>query len=174
MGSKRVRTSCCVGRSDKNGAAWCATTESFIPRRGATSAPEKGDDNAADGIALRIGKLALRCRRPSVRGTMSIRKSKSSERETALAISERWIVRRLFSSATINARHVRSAMKISQAREKRIGASAEIILTSSSFFMTFLIRASGNALPFPLGVDPRLKKSIAFPSESKPFSTRSI
>ena len=73
----------------------------------------------------------------SERGTMSIKKSNRSERAIALAMSERWMVRRLFSSATMNARQVRSEMKtgsasnhlLSQAREKRMGASAEIIWT---------------------------------------------
>lgn len=39
---------------------------------------------------------------------------------------------------------VNSVMKISQPFANRIGASAEIIFTSGSAFMTFLIRASGS------------------------------
>ena len=89
------------------------------------------------------------------------------------------------SEMCIRDRHVRSEMKtassatvprttrhlLSHTREKRIGASAEIIyvcqraciahapqrtLTSSSFFITFLIRASGSALLFPFDALPRL------------------
>lgn len=60
------------------------------------------------------------------------------------AISERCSVRRLFSSAWIQARIVSSVIKISQPFAKSIGASAEIILTSGSAFMTFFILASGS------------------------------
>ena len=60
------------------------------------------------------------------------------------AISLRCSVRRLFSSACIHARIVSSVMKMSQPLANNIGASALIILTSGSAFMTFLIRASGS------------------------------
>lgn len=53
-------------------------------------------------------------------------------------------VLRLFSSATHQALMVSSVMKISHALANRIGASPLIILTSSSVFITFLIRASGS------------------------------
>ena len=104
--------------------------------RAPTSPPSTGATLGAES-ALRIGTLELRLRTMSERGTMSIKKSNRSERAIALAMSERWMVRRLFSSATMNARQVRSEMKtgsasnhlLSQAREKRMGASAEIIWT---------------------------------------------
>lgn len=67
-----------------------------------------------------------------------------SDFANAEAMSERWSVRRLFSSAWIHARIVNSVMKISQPLAKRMGASADIILTSGSAFMTFLMRASGS------------------------------
>jgi len=54
-------------------------------------------------------------------------------------------VRRLFSSAWIQARIVNSVMKMSHPLAKRMGASADIILTSGSAFMTFFIRASGSS-----------------------------
>ena len=80
----------------------------------------------------------------SSRGTMSIKKSNMSDRVRAEAMSERWSVRRLFSSAWIHARIVSSVMKMSQPFAKRIGASADIIFTSGSAFMTFFIRAKGS------------------------------
>lgn len=63
---------------------------------------------------------------------------------SADAMSERCNVRRLFSSACIQARIVNSVMNISQPFANSIGASADIILTSGSAFMTFFIRASGS------------------------------
>jgi len=62
----------------------------------------------------------------------------------ALAMSLRCSVLRLFSSACIQARMVSSVMKMSQPFANNIGASALIILTSGSAFITFFIRASGN------------------------------
>ena len=73
-----------------------------------------------------------------------MRKSNMSDFARAEAISDRWRVLRLFSSACIHARIVSSVMNISQPFANNIGASADIILTSGSAFMTFLIRASGN------------------------------
>ena len=73
-----------------------------------------------------------------------MRKSNISDFASAQAMSDRCSVRRLFSSACIQARIVSSVMKISQPLAKSIGASAEIILTSGSAFMTFLMRASGS------------------------------
>lgn len=67
-----------------------------------------------------------------------------SDLESAAAISDRWRVRRLLSSAWIQARIVNSVMNISQPFANKIGASAEIIFTSGSAFMTFFIRASGS------------------------------
>lgn len=75
---------------------------------------------------------------------MSIKKSNMSDLVRAEAISERWSVRLLFSSAWIHARIVSSVMKMSQPLAKRIGASADIIFTSGSAFMTFFIRAKGS------------------------------
>ena len=60
------------------------------------------------------------------------------------AMSDRCSVRRLFSSACIQARIVSSVMKMSHPLANRMGASADIILTSGSAFMTFLIRARGS------------------------------
>ena len=60
-----------------------------------------------------------------------------SDLEIAWAMSERWRVRRFDSSAWIQARMVSSVMKISQPLANKMGASAEIILTSSSDFITF-------------------------------------
>ena len=60
-----------------------------------------------------------------------------SDLEIAWAMSERWRVRRFDSSAWIQARMVSSVMKMSQPLANKIGASAEIILTSSSDFITF-------------------------------------
>ncbi len=88
--------------------------------------------------------VLLACAAASSLGTMSIRKSNMSDLASADAISDRWSVRLLFSSACIHARIVNSVMKMSQPLAKRIGASAEIIFTSGSAFMTFLIRASGS------------------------------
>ena len=60
-----------------------------------------------------------------------------SDLEIAWAMSERWRVRRFDSSAWIQARMVSSVMKMSQPLANKMGASAEIILTSSSDFITF-------------------------------------
>lgn len=73
-----------------------------------------------------------------------MRKSNMSLLASAEAMSLRCSVLRLFSSAWIHARIVSSVMKMSQPLAKRMGASALIILTSGSAFMTFLIRARGN------------------------------
>lgn len=62
----------------------------------------------------------------------------------AAAMSDRCKVRRLLSSACIQARMVNSVMNTSQPLANRMGASAEIIFTSGSAFITFLMRASGN------------------------------
>lgn len=75
---------------------------------------------------------------------MSIKKSNMSDLARAAAISDRCRVRRLLSSAWIHARIVSSVMKMSQPLAKRIGASAEIIFTSGSAFITFFIRARGS------------------------------
>ena len=80
----------------------------------------------------------------SSRGTMSIRKSNMSLLASAAAMSDLCSVRRLLSSAWIQARMVSSVINISQPLAKRMGASAEIILTSGSAFMTFLILARGS------------------------------
>lgn len=95
-------------------------------------------------------------------GTMSIKKSNymqllerrkyviphfaltMSDFAKAEAMSDLCSVLRLFSSACIQARIVSSVIKMSHPFAKRIGASAEIILTSGSAFMTFLIRARGS------------------------------
>ncbi|KAJ0899235.1 hypothetical protein HanRHA438_Chr08g0366121 [Helianthus annuus] len=53
-------------------------------------------------------------------------------------------VRRLFSSAWSHERMVSSKMKSSHAFANNIGASADIMRTSSSAFMIFLIRANGS------------------------------
>jgi len=73
-----------------------------------------------------------------------MRKSNISDFVNADAMSDRCRVRRLFSSAWIHARIVSSVMKMSHPFAKRIGASADIILTSGSAFMTFFMRASGS------------------------------
>lgn len=73
-----------------------------------------------------------------------MRKSNMSDLDKAAAMSDRWRVRLLLSSACIHARMVNSVMKMSQPLAKRIGASAEIIFTSGSAFMTFFMRASGS------------------------------
>lgn len=73
-----------------------------------------------------------------------MRKSNMSLFARADAMSDLCSVRRLFSSAWIHARIVSSVMKMSHPFANRIGASALIILTSGSAFMTFLIRARGN------------------------------
>jgi hypothetical protein len=80
----------------------------------------------------------------SSRGTMSMRKSNISLLVSADAMSERCSVRRLFSSACIQARIVNSVMKMSHPFANNIGASADIILTSGSAFITFFIRANGS------------------------------
>jgi hypothetical protein len=56
-----------------------------------------------------------------------MRKSNMSDLPRAAAMSLRCRVRRLFSSAWIQARMVSSVMKVSQALAKIIGASAEIL-----------------------------------------------
>ncbi len=86
----------------------------------------------------------LACEAASSLGTMSMRKSNISDFANADAISDRCNVRRLFSSAWIQARMVSSVIKMSQPLANRIGASADIIFTSGSAFITFLIRASGS------------------------------
>lgn len=73
-----------------------------------------------------------------------MRKSNISLFARAEAISDRCRVRRLFSSACIQARIVSSVMKMSQPFANSIGASAEIIFTSGSAFITFFILANGN------------------------------
>ena len=75
---------------------------------------------------------------------MSIRKSNMSDFARAEAMSERCNVLRLFSSAWIHARMVSSVMKMSQPFANSIGASAEIIFTSGSAFITFFILAKGS------------------------------
>jgi hypothetical protein len=75
---------------------------------------------------------------------MSIRKSNMSDLARAEAMSDLCKVLRLFSSAWIHALIVNSVMKMSQPFANRMGASAEIILTSGSAFITFLIRARGS------------------------------
>ena len=75
---------------------------------------------------------------------MSIKKSNMSDLANAEAMSDLWRVRLLFSSACIHARIVSSVMKMSHPLANRIGASAEIIFTSGSAFMTFLMRAKGS------------------------------
>ena len=67
-----------------------------------------------------------------------------SDFASAEAISERCNVLLLFSSAWIHARIVSSVIKMSQPFANSIGASAEIILTSGSAFMTFFILAKGS------------------------------
>lgn len=67
-----------------------------------------------------------------------------SDFASAEAMSERCKVLRLFSSAWIHARIVNSVMKMSQPFANKIGASADIILTSGSAFITFFILARGN------------------------------
>jgi hypothetical protein len=67
-----------------------------------------------------------------------------SDFESAAAISDRCRVRLLLSSAWIQARMVNSVMKMSQPLANKMGASAEIIFTSGSAFITFFIRARGN------------------------------
>lgn len=62
----------------------------------------------------------------------------------AAAMSLLCRVRLLLSSACIQARIVSSVMKMSQPLANSMGASADIILTSGSAFMTFLIRARGS------------------------------
>ncbi len=80
----------------------------------------------------------------SSRGTMSMRKSNMSDLASAEAMSERCSVLRLFSSAWIHARIVSSVMKMSHPFANSMGASAEIILTSGSAFITFFILARGS------------------------------
>ena len=75
---------------------------------------------------------------------MSTRKSKISVFVIAAATSLRCKVRRLFSCACAHARVVSSRTNISHALAKSTGASLEIIRTSSSLFIIFLILASGN------------------------------
>ncbi|KAJ1386272.1 hypothetical protein SESBI_40925 [Sesbania bispinosa] len=67
-----------------------------------------------------------------------------SVRVIAAAISFFCRVRRLFSSAWSHDLIVSSRMKSSQALANRIGASAEIMRTSSSAFIIFLMRAKGS------------------------------
>lgn len=109
IGSIRVRTSGCEGRKGRKFVDWPGASP--ILRRGTTSALGNGDGSEGAGIVFRMGTLEPRWRIISERGTISIRKSNRSERAIAFAMSERWMVRRLFSSATMKARQVRSAMK---------------------------------------------------------------
>uniref|UniRef100_A0A182QLL1 Uncharacterized protein n=1 Tax=Anopheles farauti TaxID=69004 RepID=A0A182QLL1_9DIPT len=81
----------------------------------------------------------------SSRGTMSMRKSNWSYLVIAIAMSLRCSVRRLLCSVCCQARSVSSWMKISIAFANSSGASDEIIFTSSSSFMIFLMRASGRS-----------------------------
>lgn len=67
-----------------------------------------------------------------------------SDFASAEAMSDRCSVRRLFSSACIHARMVNSVIKMSHPLANNIGASADIIFTSGSAFITFLIRARGS------------------------------
>nr|GMD60216.1 increased DNA methylation 2 isoform X1 [Ipomoea batatas] len=76
-------------------------------------------------------------------GTMSTKKSKMSVLVMAAAMSFFWSVLLLFSSVWFHARNVNSRINISHARAKTTGASADIILTSSSAFIIFLILANG-------------------------------
>lgn len=73
-----------------------------------------------------------------------MRKSNMSDLDKAAAMSDLCRVLRLLSSACIHARIVSSVMKTSQPLANKMGASADIILTSGSAFMTFFIRASGS------------------------------
>jgi len=73
-----------------------------------------------------------------------MRKSNMSDLLSADAMSDLWRVRRLFSSAWIQARIVSSVMNMSQPLAKSMGASADIIFTSGSAFMTFFMRARGS------------------------------
>mmetsp|Transcript_32196 Transcript_32196/g.56524 ORF Transcript_32196/g.56524 Transcript_32196/m.56524 type:complete len:235 (-) Transcript_32196:87-791(-) len=81
-------------------------------------------------------------------GTTSTRKSNISESATAVATSSLCSVRRRLESALDQARIVKSRMNSSQALAKSTGASALIILTSSSLLMIFLIRARGRSCCF--------------------------
>jgi hypothetical protein len=63
----------------------------------------------------------------------------------AMAMSFRCNVRLLFCSVCTQALKVNSCMNISAALANSSGASADIIFTSSSSFMIFLIRASGSS-----------------------------
>lgn len=77
--------------------------------------------------------------------TKLTRKSKISVAITAEATSSLWRVLLLPCMVTIQDLVVSSSMKSSHAFEKTIGASPEIIFTSSpDFFMIFLILARGN------------------------------
>lgn len=73
-----------------------------------------------------------------------MRKSNISDLDKAAAMSDLCKVRRLLSSAWIHARMVSSVIKISQPLANKIGASAEIIFTSGSAFITFFMRARGS------------------------------
>lgn len=99
----------------------------------------KAETAEVDEVDVVVEELA------NSRGTISMRKSYISVREMAAAMSLFCNVLRLFSSVLAQARMVSSMMKSSQALANRTGASAEIILTSSSAFMIFLIRANGNS-----------------------------
>lgn len=77
--------------------------------------------------------------------TMLTKKSKISVATTAEATSSLWRVRRLPSIVIIQDLLVSSSMKSSQALENTMGASPDIIFTSSlDFFMIFFILASGS------------------------------
>lgn len=73
-----------------------------------------------------------------------MRKSNMSDLDKAAAMSDRCRVRRLLSSAWIHALMVNSVMKMSQPFANKMGASADIIFTSGSAFITFFMRAKGN------------------------------
>mmetsp|Transcript_98693 Transcript_98693/g.282143 ORF Transcript_98693/g.282143 Transcript_98693/m.282143 type:complete len:200 (+) Transcript_98693:480-1079(+) len=87
------------------------------------------------------------------RGTMSMRKSYVSFFDTAVTMSFRCSVRRLFSSVWFHASMESSSTKISHALANMMGASALImkrwlvscILISSSLFIIFLMRARGSS-----------------------------
>ena len=74
----------------------------------------------------------------------SRRKSNFSFSQMTLATSFLCSVLRCYLRAWKAALCVISVMKSRQASAKRIGASLEIILTSSSDFMIFLMRAKGS------------------------------
>lgn len=101
---------------------------------GTPSAEEiMGPENAAAAAvavaAATSGAAASSC------GTVSSKKSQISVRLTAVAMSFLWRVRRLCSSAALQALMVSSRMKNSHALANKTGASALIMRTSSSDFI---------------------------------------